>query len=120
MQLITALIPEDQLAALDTALHRFGITATTVCTVLSPCPTRHWQIYRGQHLPIDRTEITRLEILASDLDVDDIVRVVTHAAGVGDGWLWVTPLRHLVRLGPAPEPPDPPGPGRGARSPHPP
>lgn len=58
----------------------------------------------GQDIKQELTDFspkTRIEIVAPDHLVDEIVRTITEAAytgQVGDGLVWVTPVEYMMRI----------------------
>lgn len=99
MKLITAVVTEDHLDPVAHALDAFDVPVATVFSVLSPTRPRHWQIYRGHPYPVALQQRVRIEIVAADTDTADVVHVVTSASAHGPGWLWVTPVDSVQRLG---------------------
>jgi nitrogen regulatory protein P-II 1 len=61
----------------------------------------HTEIYRGAEYTVDLIPKVRLEILASDEDVERIIGIVVKAANtgnIGDGKIWVTPVESITRV----------------------
>jgi nitrogen regulatory protein P-II 1 len=61
----------------------------------------HTEIYRGAEYTVDLIPKVRLEILASDEDVERIIDIVVKAANtgnIGDGKIWVTPVESITRV----------------------
>ncbi|MDX1251009.1 MAG: P-II family nitrogen regulator [Gammaproteobacteria bacterium] len=58
----------------------------------------------GQDIKQELTDFspkTRIEIVAPDHLVDEIVRTITEAAytgQIGDGLVWVTPVEYMIRI----------------------
>ena len=61
----------------------------------------HTEIYRGAEYIVDLIPKMRIEILAKDDDVENIVNVILASANtgsIGDGKVWVTPVDSVVRV----------------------
>jgi nitrogen regulatory protein P-II 1 len=98
MKLITAVVAEDHVDAVADALNAFEVPAAAVFSVLTPTTVRRWEIYRGHPHPVDVVESVRVEIVADDVDTDDVVRAILSAADGDPGWLWVTAVDSVSRM----------------------
>jgi nitrogen regulatory protein P-II 1 len=102
MKLVTAIVKPHRLDAVKTALHEAGVAGLTVSEVRGFGRQRgHTEVYRGAEYQIDFIPKLRVEVLVDDADLDQIVGVVTGAAGtgkIGDGKVWVTPVDDVVRV----------------------
>ena len=61
----------------------------------------HTETYRGAEYKIDFVPKVKLEILASDDDLDDILAAITNTAStgkIGDGKVWVTDVGAAIRI----------------------
>lgn len=61
----------------------------------------HTEVYRGAEYTVDFVPKVRVEVLADDADVGDVVDALVGAARtdkIGDGKVWVTTIEHLVRI----------------------
>jgi len=99
MKLITAIIHPSRLDVVKNALQAFDVHGLTV----GPVSGHSWQqgrieIYRGVSYLVDLLPRTRLELLATDHEVSDLVRVIAAAAcgRGGDGKIWVTSVEEVV------------------------
>ena len=91
MKLVTAIIQPSMLDQVQTALAHYGVRGMTVSEVTGYARQRgHQEVYRGETMSIDFVLKVRLEILASDGDVEAIVGIVVkaaHTGEVGDGFI---------------------------------
>jgi nitrogen regulatory protein P-II 1 len=102
MQLITAIVRPFKVGDLCEALQRFGFRGMTV-TDASGMGKAHEppEIYRGRQYVPPLHHHAKIEIVAADLDVKDLVEVICKVAStgrLGDGKVWVTPLNQVVRI----------------------
>jgi len=86
VKLITAIIHPSRLDVVKNALQAFDVHGLTV----GPVSAHSWlqgrvEIYRGVSYLVDLLPRTRLELLATDHEVSDLIRVIAAAAGTGRG-----------------------------------
>lgn len=102
MKLVTAIIQPVRLGDVRAALAAFGVRGMTVSEVAGYGRQRgRTQVYRGAESTADLLRKSRLDILADDPDVDDIIRVIARAArtgSVGDGKVWCCGVESVVRI----------------------
>jgi nitrogen regulatory protein P-II 1 len=102
VQLISAVLRPIRVDDVCAALQAFGFHGFTVTIATGFGKTRGpGEFYRGVEHPMDFKNHAKLEIVAPDEDVDDIVNVICRAAatgGLGDGKIWVVPVGLLVRI----------------------
>lgn len=102
MKLVTAVIRPHSLADVRDALTALGVQGMTISEVVGHGRQRgHSEVYRGAEYVVDVVPKVRLEVLATDEDVDEIVDAVIGAAQsgrIGDGKVWVVPVERLVRV----------------------
>jgi nitrogen regulatory protein P-II 1 len=102
MQLITAIIRPHKVGELSDALQRFGFRGMTVTEAQGIGKvTDPPEFYRGREYGSQLHHHAKIEILAADLDVKDLVEVIRKVASTGrsgDGKVWVTPVTHVVRI----------------------
>jgi nitrogen regulatory protein P-II 1 len=102
MKLITAIIKPHKLDDVKTALKEAGITGMTVTEVQGfGRQSGHTEVYRGAEYTVDFVPKVRLEILAADTGVEDVVSAVVNSARtgkIGDGKIWVTDVGDVVRI----------------------
>jgi nitrogen regulatory protein PII len=61
----------------------------------------HTETYRGSEYQVDFVPKVKLEVLATDEDVQSVVEAIVGAAStgsIGDGKVWVTPVASVVRI----------------------
>ena len=102
MKLITAVVKPYKLDEVKTALQSFGVHGLTVNESSGYGRQRgHTEVYRGAEYTVDLVPKVRIELLAEDHDVEDLLGVITKAAQtgkIGDGKIWVTPVETVVRV----------------------
>ena len=103
MKLITAVFQPSTLQEAKDALTTFGVGGLTVSEVYATTGgDLRVELYRGQRITSDLRPCLRVEILATDDDVHELVHIIRQVAGsttaTGHGWLWVTPLDLVVRV----------------------
>ena len=102
MKLITAVVKPYKLDEVKSALQAFGVHGLTVSESSGYGRQRgHTEVYRGAEYTIDLVPKVKLDLLAEDHDVEDLLNVITKAAQtgkIGDGKVWVTPVETVLRL----------------------
>ena len=102
MKLITAIIKPFKLDDVKDALRAVGVVGITVTEVRGfGRQGGHTETYRGAEYKIDFVPKVKLEILASDDDLDDILAAITNTAStgkIGDGKVWVTDVGAAIRI----------------------
>jgi len=95
MKLITAVIKPFKLDEVRSALSELGISGMTVTEVKGFGRQRgHTELYRGAEYVVDFVPKTRIEV---DQVVDAIVKAA-KTGKVGDGKIFVTDIRRVVRI----------------------
>ena len=102
MKLITAIVKPAKVDDIKVALQAAGVHGMTVSETRGFGRQKgHTEIYRGAEYTVDLIPKVRLEILASDDDVERIIGIVVKAANtgnIGDGKIWVTPVESITRV----------------------
>jgi nitrogen regulatory protein P-II 1 len=102
MKLITAIIKPFKLDDVKDALRAVGVVGITVNEVRGfGRQGGHTETYRGAEYKIDFVPKVKLEILAGDDDLDDILAAITNTAStgkIGDGKVWVTDVGAAIRI----------------------
>jgi nitrogen regulatory protein P-II 1 len=102
VKLVTALVKPHKLDEIKDALQELGVQGLTVSEVRGYGRQRgHTEVYRGAEYTVEFVPKVKLEILAGDGQVDDVIdAVVKHArtGQVGDGKVFVTPVDRIVRI----------------------
>jgi nitrogen regulatory protein P-II 1 len=102
MQLVTAILKPHRLEDVTTALKDIGVNGVTVTEAQGFGRQRgHTEVYRGSEYRVDFVPKTMIQVACDDGDADKIVDVITEAARtgkIGDGKIWVTELKRLVRI----------------------
>lgn len=102
MKMITAVIKPFKLDDVREALSAIGVTGLTVTEVKGFGRQKgHTELYRGAEYVVDFVPKVRLDLAVSDDLLDQVIDVITQAAGtgkIGDGKIFVTDLLHVVRI----------------------
>ncbi len=102
MKLITAIVKYSRLDSVKASLASAGVHGLTLSTVSGfGHEEGHVEYYRGARYNVDLIRRIRVEVLASDEDVDLLVERIVEAAKTGeagDGFVWVTPVERLLRI----------------------
>jgi nitrogen regulatory protein P-II 1 len=102
VKLVTAVVKPHKWNDVRAALETVGVTGMTVTEVSGYGRQKgHTEVYRGAEYDIALVPKVRVEVVVSDQDVEDIVRVVVSAAQtgrIGDGKVWVTHVDTVVRV----------------------
>ena len=102
MQLISAIVRPGKVDDVCVALQALGFRGFTVISAAGFGKMRGpEEFYRGVELSTEFQDQVKLEIVAPDDDVNDVINVICEAAAtgsLGDGKIWVTPVGLLVRI----------------------
>ncbi|MEX1176902.1 MAG: P-II family nitrogen regulator [Nitriliruptor sp.] len=102
MKLVTALVKPHKLDEVKDALQELGVQGLTVSEVRGYGRQRgHTEVYRGAEYTVEFVPKVKLEILAGDGQVTDVIdAIVKHArtGQVGDGKVFVTAVERIVRI----------------------
>jgi nitrogen regulatory protein P-II 1 len=102
MKKIEAIIKPFKLDEVKERLNAIGIQGLTVSEVKGFGRQKgHTELYRGAEYVVDFLPKTKLEILASEDQVDDIVDAImtaAHTGRIGDGKIFVTAVDEVVRI----------------------
>ena len=99
MKLITAVIRPATFDSVKEALALFGVRGMTVTQVYHHTGQRpdHVEIYRGQRFISDMEPNLKIDLLAPDDEVGDLVRVIGKLAARTDD-IWLTEVNLVVRV----------------------
>ncbi|MEE9344346.1 MAG: P-II family nitrogen regulator [Methylococcales bacterium] len=102
MKLITAIIKPFKLDDVREALSEIGMLGMTATEVKGFGRQKgHTELYRGAEYVVDFLPKVKLEIAASDDQVDRVIEAIIQAANtgkIGDGKIFVTPLEQVIRI----------------------
>src|ERR1700745_4073318 len=102
MMKIEAIIQPSRFESVKDALLEIGIDGMTVSEVRGHGRQKgHTEVYRGHEYKIDLLPKIKLEIVAADANVNDIVTALGTAARsgkIGDGKIFVTPVDEAIRI----------------------
>lgn len=102
MQLVTAVIQPSAVTGVRSALAEIGVVGATISEAVgSGRQLGHSEVYRGAEYPVSVVPKIRLEILARDEQVAEIVETIVSSArtgNVGDGKIWTIPVDEVIRV----------------------
>ena len=102
MKKIEAIIKPFKLDEVKGALTKIGVQGLTAMEVRGFGRQKgHTEHYRGAEYTVDFVPKVKIEVVASEGMVDDIVSVIARAARtgeIGDGKIWVTDLDQIMRI----------------------
>lgn len=102
MKLITAIIKPAKLDDVKGALQAAGVKGMTVSEIKGFGRQRgHIETYRGAEYAVDLIPKIRIEILAEENEVENLVDVIlvnANTGSIGDGKVWVMPVDSVVRV----------------------
>ena len=102
MKKIEAIIKPFKLDEVKERLNAAGVHGLTVTEVKGFGRQKgHTELYRGAEYVVDFLPKTKLEILAPEEYVDDIIDAImtaAHTGRIGDGKIFVLPVEDVVRI----------------------
>jgi nitrogen regulatory protein P-II 1 len=102
VKVVIAVIKPFKLDEVKDALKSIGIQGLTLTEVQGfGRQGGHTETYRGAEYTIDLVPKIRLEILADDAQVADVVETVVstgRTGKIGDGKVWVVPVEDVIRI----------------------
>jgi nitrogen regulatory protein P-II 1 len=102
VQLVSAVVRPFKVSQICDALQAFGFHGLTITEASGLGKQRgHAEIYRGAEYASAFERKTKIEIVAREEDVADMIEVICKVAAtgrMGDGKIWVTPVSELVRI----------------------
>ena len=102
MKKIDAIIQPFKLEPVKEALHRLGIQGMTLTDVKGFGRQKGIrEVYRGMEYQVDFIPKVKIEIVAPDEKVDDIVKIIQDQARtgrIGDGKIFVYPIAQAIRI----------------------
>ncbi|MFZ3415571.1 P-II family nitrogen regulator [Arthrobacter sp. 3Tela_A] len=102
MKLVTAIVRPEKFDAIRGALESYGVQGLTVSQASGYGRQRgHTEVYRGAEYTVDLLPKLRVEVLAANEWVSDIVDVLVSTANTGragDGKVWVTNVEETLRV----------------------
>ena len=102
MKKIEAIIKPFKLDEVKDRLSAVGVQGLTVTEVKGFGRQKgHTELYRGAEYVVDFLPKTKLEILVTEEQVDDIIDAImtaAHTGRIGDGKIFVLPVEEVVRI----------------------
>lgn len=102
MKKIEAIIKPFKLDQVKDHLNEVGVKGITVSEVKGFGRQKgHTELYRGAEYQVDFLPKTKLEIITSDEQVDEIVTIIKESAQsgkIGDGKIFVLDVKEVIRI----------------------
>ena len=102
MKKVEAIVKPLKLEDIKERLRSIGVQGLTVSEIKGFGRQKgHTELYRGAEYVVDFLPKLKLEIIATDENVDHIVRAIEVAARtgrIGDGKIFILPIEEVVRI----------------------
>ncbi|MBA2725505.1 MAG: P-II family nitrogen regulator [Actinobacteria bacterium] len=102
MKLVVAVIKPFKLDEVKEALEGIGIQGMTVSDARGFGRQRgHTEVYRGAEYQVDFIPKSRIEIVVSDDQAEEVVKAIAQTAStesIGDGKIWMLPIEEVTRI----------------------
>ena len=102
MKLITAVIRPHRWENVREALEALGVAGMTLSEVSGYGRQKgHTEVYRGAEYDVLLVPKVRIEVVAQEADVDQIIEAIRTSAAtgkIGDGKIWVSPIESVQRV----------------------
>lgn len=102
MKKIEAIIKPFTLDSVKQELHSLGITGMTVYEVKGFGRQKgHTELYRGSEYVVDFLPKLKIELVVKDDQYEaviDAIKLKAHTGKIGDGKIFVTELRDVIRI----------------------
>lgn len=102
MKLVVAIIRPHRLEEVKEALREAGVGGMTTVEAQGFGRQRgHTELYRGAEYQVDFVPKVRVEVMARDEQVQDVVDAILASARtgkIGDGKVWVMPVEEIHRI----------------------
>lgn len=102
MKKIEAIIKPFKLDQVKDSLNEIGVKGITVSEVKGFGRQKgHTELYRGAEYQVDFLPKTKLEIITSDDQVEEIVTIIKESAQsgkIGDGKIFVSDVKEVIRI----------------------
>jgi nitrogen regulatory protein P-II 1 len=102
VKLVVAIVKPHKLDEVKEALRELGVAGLTTTDVEGFGRQRgHTEVYRGAEYQVDFVPKIKVEVLADDDQVPEIVETIMKAARtgkIGDGKIWVVNAEQVVRI----------------------
>jgi nitrogen regulatory protein P-II 1 len=102
MKLVVAIIKPHQVEAVTDALDKIEVSGMTLTEVRGHGRQRgHSEVYRGGEYKVDFLPKVRVEVLAGDIQAEQVANTIVDNARtgkIGDGKLWIQPVDVAVRI----------------------
>lgn len=102
MKKIEAIIRPGKLEEVKEALNKFNVHGITVSQVMG-CGLQKGrkEYYRGTEVTLNLLPKIKVEIVTSDNNIDDIIKIITESAKtgeIGDGKIFIYDIENVIRI----------------------
>ena len=102
MKMIIAVIRPEKLECVKRALEEIGCYAMTVSEVKGRGEQKGIKLqFRGREMEVDMLQKTKIEIVAEDNRVEEIINTIVNSARTGrygDGRIFVLPVERSIKI----------------------
>ncbi len=102
MKMVVAMIRPEKLECVKRALEERGFVAMTVTEVKGRGEQKGIKLqFRGREVEVDLLQKIKIEIVAQDEDVEEIIKTIIESARTGrygDGRIFVLPVEKSVKI----------------------
>ncbi len=102
MKLVIAVVKPFKIDEVKEALEDIGVQGMTVMEARGFGRQKgHTEVYRGAEYQVDFVPKSRIEVVADDDHVDEVVKAIVTSAqtgSIGDGKIWIVPVEQVVRI----------------------
>ncbi len=102
MKMVVAMIRPEKLECVKKALEERGFVAMTVTEVKGRGEQKGIKLqFRGREVEVDLLQKIKIEIVAQDEDVEEIIKTIIESARTGrygDGRIFVLPVEKSVKI----------------------
>jgi len=102
MKLVTAVIRPHRWENVREALEALGVAGMTLSEVSGYGRQKgHTEVYRGAEYDVLLVPKVRVEVVAQEADVEQIIEAIRTSAAtgkIGDGKIWVSPIEAVQRV----------------------
>jgi nitrogen regulatory protein P-II 1 len=102
MKKIEAIVRSEKLEEIKDGLLKVGVRGMTISQVLGVGNQKgHKEFYRGAEVTINLLQKIKIEIVANDEHLDDIIKTISACAKtgeIGDGKIFVYNIENVIRI----------------------
>ncbi|WP_202319696.1 P-II family nitrogen regulator [Archaeoglobus neptunius] len=102
MKMVIAVIRPEKLECVKKALEEKGFVGMTVTEVKGRGEQKGIKLqFRGREVEVDLLQKTKIEVVVSDKDVDEVIETIATSARTGkfgDGRIFVVPVEKSIKI----------------------